>query len=117
MFYALFISLINYFFLDKDKLKEIKDKQKSLQEQMKKHQKDGNSEKMMELQKEMFSGMGEMFKHSLKPMLITFVPILLFFSFLKGAYTETSIASSWFWYYLITALATSMIFRKILKLP
>ena len=46
---SLFISLVNYFVLDKEKMHEIKRKQKALQEQMKIHQKAGNKEKMSEI--------------------------------------------------------------------
>lgn len=112
-----FISLVNYFVLDKERMREIKSRQKRLQEEIKKHQKEGNMDKAMALQKELLADMPEMFKHSLKPMLITLIPVLIFFSFVRGAYAQTSIASSWFWYYLITALVGSMIFRKLLKLP
>jgi len=35
----------------------------------------------------------------------------------RGVYAETTLASSWFWYYLVSAMIGSIIFRKILKLP
>jgi uncharacterized membrane protein (DUF106 family) len=111
------ISLVNYFFLDKERLRELKEKQKKLQEEIKQHQKDGNTDKMLELQKEMFSGVGETFKHSMRPMLITLIPILILFAFIRNAYAETSIAGSWFWYYLVTAMVGSIIFKKLFKLP
>lgn len=111
------ISLVNFFFINKERMREIKAKQKSLQEDMKKHQKDGNHDKVMELQKELLSSTGEMFRHSLKPMLITLIPILVLFAFIRSVYAETVIASSWFWYYLVSALVGSMIFRKVFNLP
>lgn len=114
---SFFISLINYFFMDKERLREIKSKQKELQKEMKEHQKAGNHDKVMEINKEMMSYISETFKHSLKPMLITVVPVLIFFTFIKGVYVETAIAGTWFWWYIITAIISSMIFRKLLKLP
>ena len=114
---SFFISLVNYFFLDKEKLRDIKARQKELQKEMKQHQKDGNHEKVMALNKELMPMMGQMMKHSMKPMLITIIPIIILFSFIKNVYVDTAIASSWFWYYLVAAIASSMIFRKILKLP
>ena len=114
---SFFISLINYFFLDKERMKEIKSKQKEIQKKIKEHQKAGETEKMLQLQKEMMADMPEMFKHSFKPMLITLVPILLMFSYVRNVFAQTTLASSWFWWYLITALISSMIFRKLLKLP
>lgn len=114
---SLIISIVNYFFLDKERMKEIKERQKKIQDQIKAHQKAGEHQKAMELQKQIFADMPEMMKHSLKPALITLIPMLIFFSFLRGAYEETIIAGSWFWYYLIVAIIGSMIFRKLFKLP
>ena len=114
---SFFISLINYFFLDKERLREIKSRQKDIQTQIKVHQKSGDHNKAMELQKEMFSHTGEMFKHSLKPMLITTIPALVFFFFIRNTFEGTTIASTWLWYYFISAIIGSIIFRKVLNLP
>ncbi len=114
---SLFTSLVNYFILDKDKMREIKAKQKEVQRQMKEHQKAGNTEKMMELNKQMMEHTMETFRHSLKPMLVTFIPIIIFFGFIRSSFAATEIAKTWFWYYLGGALVSSLIFRKILKLP
>lgn len=112
---SFFVSLVNYFVLDKDKMRDIKNRQKAIQNEMKQHK--DNPQKMMELQKEMFSYVGESFKHSFKPMLITLIPILLIFGFLRKEFIETSIAKTWFWYYIAASLAGSIIFRKLFKLP
>lgn len=114
---SLLITIINYFFLDKEKLRDIKERQKSVQKQLKEHQKAGNHEKVLELNKELMSHAGEMMRHSLKPMLITLIPILILFSLIRGVYVETSIASSWFWYYLVSAIVGSILFKKVFRLP
>lgn len=114
---SLFITIVNYFILDKEKMREIKAKQKELQKQMKEHQKAGNTEKMLELNKEFMSHTLETFKHSFKPMIITIIPILIFFGFIKNAYATTEIAKTWFWYYLGGALVSSLVFRKLFNLP
>ena len=111
------ISLINYFVLDKEKVKDTKTKQKDLQKQIKEHQKAGNHAKMMELNKEMMSLTMEMMKHSFKPMIITFIPIILLIGFIRGIYAETSLGGSWIWYYIGSAFVSSLIFRKVFKLP
>lgn len=111
------ISLVNYFFLPKEKMRAIKERQKTLNAQIKEHHKSGNTEKAMELQKQMLPDMMEMMKHSMIPMIITLIPMLILLSFLRASYAQTSIAGSWFWYYLVAAIAGSMIFRKLLKLP
>ncbi|MCU0642196.1 MAG: EMC3/TMCO1 family protein [archaeon] len=112
---SFFISLVNYFVLDKEKMHAIKAKQKALQEEMKKHK--DNPTKLMELQKEMFSHMGETFKHSMKPMLITFIPLMILFPFMRTALVETAIKGTWFWWYIGVSLVSSLFFRKLFKLP
>lgn len=112
---SFFISLVNYFVLDKERMHEIKSKQKALQEEMKNHK--DNPQKLMELQKEMFSHMGETMRHSMKPMLITFIPLIILFPILRKMLLETAIASTWFWWYLASSIISSMIFRKLFKLP
>ena len=111
------ISLINYFVLDKEKVRDTKTKQKNLQKQIKEHQKAGNHAKMLELNKEMMTLTIEMIKHSFKPMIITFIPIILLIGFIRGIYTETSLSSSWIWYYIGSAFVSSLIFRKFFNLP
>lgn len=112
---SLLISLVNYFVLDKEKMRKLKDRQKEIQKEMKDHK--DNPQKLMELQKEMLSQAGETMKHSLKPMLITFVPILLIFGFAKGLFAPTAIAKTWIWWYIGSSLVGSIAFRKLLKLP
>ncbi len=111
---SFFISIIQKYFGNQERMKEIKGKQKSLQQEMKEHQKNGNHDKVMELQKELFSHMGETFKHSFKPMLITMLPLLILIYWLKDVYHP--ILSSWLWYYIGFSLVFSLIWRKILKI-
>jgi uncharacterized membrane protein (DUF106 family) len=111
------ITLVNYFLLDKERLRDIKEKQKTIQKQIKEHQKAGNHEKVLELNKELMGHAGEMMRHSLKPMLITLIPILLLFSFIRGIFVETVISKTWFWYYLVSAMVGSIIFKKLFNLP
>lgn len=110
---SLFISSVNYFVMDKEKVRTGKERQKELQKQIKEHK--DNPEKMMKLQKEMMSHMGENFKHSLKPMMITMLPILVVFYWIRDIFSEALVG--WFWYYLVSALIFSMVFRKLFKLP
>ncbi len=112
---SLFISLVQYFVMDKDKMRDLKTKQKALNAEMKLHKE--NPQKMMELQKELLGHSMESMKHSFKPMLITTVPLLLFFAFIRPIYATSIIAGSWFWYYFISAIVSSMVFRKLFNLP
>lgn len=112
---SFFISLVNFFFLDKEKMRASKKRQKELQEELKKYKDD--PAKVMEINKEMMSHIGDTFKHSLRPMIITVIPVLLIFGWMKGIVAETTIAKTWFWWYLGSAIVSSIVFRKLFKLP
>ncbi len=112
---SLFISIVQFFVVDKEKMRELKARQKRINEDMKIHAND--SQKRKELMGELSSSVMETFKHSFKPMIITLIPVILVFSFMKGVYAETIIAKSWIWYYLGGAIVASLIFRKLFRLP
>ena len=111
---SLFITLVNFFVLDKERMREIKKKQKELNEQIKNHT---DPKKKMELTQEMMQHTMESMRHSFKPMIFTLIPMLIVFSLIRGAFNTTSIAGHWFWYYFISAIVASMVFRKLFKLP
>jgi len=110
-----FITLVNYFVLDKEKMRDIKASQKAIQEEIKLHR--DNPEKVLALNKQMLSHSGDLMRHSFKPMIITSIPILLFMVWLKGIYVDTSIAGSWIWWYIGASVAGSILFRKLFRLP
>ena len=112
---SFFISLVNHLILDKERMREIKKRQKSIQEEIKTHKE--NPQKVVELQKEMMSHVGESLKHSFKPMLITFIPIIFFFVFIRRIFLETAIASTWIWWYIGFSIVGSIVFRKVFDLP
>ena len=85
---TVFITLVTKLLTDGNRMKELKGKQKELQAKMKEHK--HNPEKMAEFQKEMFSNMGETMKSSFKPMLITLIPLLVFFGWLKNVFATPS---------------------------
>ncbi|MBI2448980.1 DUF106 domain-containing protein [Candidatus Pacearchaeota archaeon] len=115
VFISLIVTLANYFLMDKKRMKEIKERQKELQAELKKHK--GNTDKEKEIGQELMSHAAEMLKHSFKPMLITILPIILIFGWMRKLLVDTSIAGTWFWWYLIGAIVSGMIFRKVFKLP
>lgn len=111
---TLAITIVTYFMTDREKMKEIKDRQKSLKEEMKKYR--DNPEKMMELNKRMLEEMPEQFKHSLKPMLVTIIPLLILFGWLRATFSATEIASTWIWWYIGSSIIFSIFIRKIFGL-
>ena len=108
------ITLINYFMVDREKMKQIKQKQKQLREEMKKFK--DNPEKMMEINKQMLEDMPEQLKMSFKPMVITLVPLLILFAWLKSTFAATSIASTWIWWYIGASIVSSIVTRKLFGL-
>jgi len=111
---TLFITGVTYFMTDRERMKEIKDKQKRLRKEIKQYR--DNPQKMMELNKQMMEDMPEQMKHSFKPMIVTMIPLLILFAWLRGTFAESVIAGSWFWWYLGSSLVFSMSLRKILGL-
>lgn len=71
------ITLIYKYSTDQTLLKEIKQKQKGLQGEMKKHK--NNPKKVMKLQKETMQLSMDMMKQSFKSMIFTFIPIIIIF--------------------------------------
>jgi uncharacterized membrane protein (DUF106 family) len=94
-------------------MKELKGIQKACQIKLKDNK--GNPEKMAEIQKEMMACSMELMKHSFRPMLITFIPIILFFWWVRKIYVLTPLGGSWIWYYLVAGIVSSIILRKALK--
>jgi uncharacterized membrane protein (DUF106 family) len=111
---TIFVSLINKYTTDQKRMKEIKDNQKRLQEEMKKNK--NNSEKMLGIQKEIMAYSGEMMKHSLKPMMFTLIPLLFLFNWLRNVFVGTALENSWVWWYIISSIFLSLIFKKIFKI-
>ncbi len=111
-----FLNLVTYLVTDKKKMKELKERQKELQRQAKEHQKKGNTDALLEINKQMMQDMPEIIKHSFKPLLITFIPIIIIFSFLKGIYNQTSLGGWWIFYYIIFSMIFSFIFKKIFRM-
>lgn len=107
---SLFITVIRYFMIDKDKMKAIKEKQKALREEMKQYK--NNPEKMMEINQKMLEDMPEQMKQSFKPMIITLIPILIIFAWMRSIYALTDIANTWLWWYIISSIIFSLILNK-----
>ena len=111
---TLFITIITYYMTDRKRMKELRDKQKALRVEIKKHR--DNPQKMMELNKKMIEDMPEQLKHSFKPMLITMIPIIIIFAWLRSTFALTAIAKTWFWWYIGSSIFFSIILRKVFGL-
>ncbi|MEM4230764.1 MAG: EMC3/TMCO1 family protein [Candidatus Pacearchaeota archaeon] len=108
---TLFMTLVYKYTTNQTRIAEIKKTQKEYQEKAKELK--NHPEKMMEVQKKILELSGEMMKHSLKPMIITMLPMFVLIMWIRNIYA--SVLSSWIWYYIIFGILTNSLFRKLLK--
>jgi len=123
---TLLITLVYKWLTNQALMKGMKAEIKDLQKEMKKSK--DNQDKMMSIQKELMTKNAQLMKHSLKPTLITLLPLLVVFGWLKKAYIDAGDLISWGakiplfgtgfgWLgtYIIFAVVFSMILRKLLR--
>lgn len=114
---TLITTLVYKLMTDQKAIKSMKDEMKQIRKDMKEFKSD--PEKVMSLQKESMEKSLKQMKMTLKPMIITFIPLIIVFGWLKNTYSELSLSflgiTSWIWVYIIFALISSIILRKILK--
>lgn len=79
---SLLIALIYKFTTNQSVMKDLKTEIKTMQQEMKLLKNDPS--KMMEVNRKMFEVNGKYMSHSLKPMLFTFLPVILIFGWLNG---------------------------------
>lgn len=115
--FSLLTVLIQKYGTDQETLKEIKKEQKILQEEMKKYR--DQPDKLMELNKKQLEFIPKTMEITARPMIYTVIPFVLFFRW----FTDYFVANpykffgffTWFWFYLLTTIIFSSIFRKVLK--
>ena len=117
-FISLVLALAQKFGTDQEGLREIKKEQKLLQEGMKKYK--DHPEKILELNRKQLEMIPKTFDITLKPLIYTFIPIILFFRWFNDYFTLNPYRFfgflSWVWFYIIFSIVFSMIFRKLFKL-
>ncbi len=115
---TLITTLIQKYTTDQKALKELKQEQKIIQEEMKTCK--DNPEKMKECSRKQMDAMKRTFRLTSRTMLFTGIPFILFFRW----FSDTFIAMGspnffgflpWFWFYLIFTLVFSSILRKVMK--
>jgi len=116
---TLVTTLIYKYMTDQEVMKTLKADIKALQAKMKEHKDD--KDRMMSFQKEAMTKNMEYMKKSFKPMLVTFVPIIFIFGWLRGYYEglgnpDVFFGLSWLWTYIIFSIVISIGLRKILKI-
>jgi uncharacterized membrane protein (DUF106 family) len=108
---VLISTLIQKYFTDQEHMRVLKKRQKEISAEIKKS-KDPTA--MQELNAEMMKLFVTMMKGTMKPMLITMIPFLLLFTWLRGIYVPM-MGNGWIWYYLGFSIVISIALRKVLK--
>lgn len=116
-------TLVRNAVLDKEKIKEHKEKIKKHQEDLKEATKKGDAKRAQKIQSDLLEVTMENLKHGMKPMLYTWIPIIVIFGWLSKTYAGVEgvveIAGwrlGWFGWYFISAIITSIILNKVFKL-
>jgi len=110
------ITVVYKLMTNQELMKTLKAEIKDFQKEMKENKED--KDKMMELQKKAMEKNMKYMKHSMKPTLVTFVPIILIFGWLRTTYTPIGpliFGIGWIWVYLACSIVFSIVLRKILK--
>ena len=111
-------TVIQKYATDQETLKELRKEQKILQGEMKKYK--DHPEKLIELQKKQFEFIPKTMKLSMRAIMFTGIPFILFFRWFMDVFTTLGEPKffgflSWFWFYLIFVMIFSSILRKWLK--
>jgi len=120
---ALMNTLVRRAVLDREKLKEQKKKLKEHQQTVKEATKAGDMKRAKKAQEELMGLTMEQLKHSFKPMIFTMIPFLLVFNWLRGEYGSAGVIATlfgfeltWFFWYIICSITTSIVLNKVLRL-
>jgi len=115
---TLLITISYKYLTDQQVMKAYKERIKMLQKKMKENKDDLS--KLSSMQKEAMEANFQYLGHSMKPTLITFIPIILVFGWLRQHYTNIGnpdilFGLGWLGSYIIFSLAFSLLMRKLLK--
>jgi len=113
---GLITTLVQKYATDQKTLREMKAEQKKLQRDLKKLER--GSKEYQEMTMKSLSFMGPMMKLSMRAMVFTGIPFILFFRWFWDFFNAIPDFKflgflSWFWFYLIFTIIFSSIFRKV----
>jgi len=108
-------TVVQKYATDQKTLKELRTEQKDIQNQMKEFK--NHPEKMMELQKKQFAMMPKQMKLSMRAIIYTGIPFILFFRWFNDYFVAMGspkffLGMGWFLFYLISAIVFGSILRK-----
>ena len=116
-------TIVQKYGTDQKTLKELKKEQKAVQKQMKEFK--SHPQKMMELQKKQMSFIPKQFKLSMRSIVYTGVPLILFFRWFDDYFTVLATVTGepvkffgfmgWFVFYIVASIVFSSILKKVMK--
>jgi uncharacterized membrane protein (DUF106 family) len=117
---AIFSTVVRLAVTDMKRSKEIREKLKEHQADIKAASKSNDTKKMQRAQKDMMDLTMENLRMGYKPLLITFIPFILIFGWIRGEYGSSGIVANilgfgldWFGWYFVCAMITSLIINRI----
>ena len=117
---SLVMTFVQKYGTDQETLRAIKKEQKILQKEAEKFKHD--PEKLLELNKKQLEFIPKTMDITMRPLLYTFVPFILFFRWFHDYFSTEAMAEfrffgflGWIWFYLIFSIVFSSIWRKVLK--
>ncbi len=115
---SLFMTIVQKYATDQKTLREMREEQKILQVEMKKYQ--NHPEKLAELTKKQFEFFPKTMKLTMRPIVYTAIPFILFFKWFSDFFAATAGFKflgflNWFWFYFIGTIIFSSILRKVMK--
>ncbi len=122
---SLLMTLASKFLVNQQEMKKAKKDMEFFRNKASHAQKAGDLKKSNEYMSEMMKASSRQFRHNMKPMLFSFVIVILAASWFAVTYAGVKILSpvnipflgnelNWFWWYIIIVLPFSTIFRKLL---
>ena len=122
---SVIMTLASKFLANQAELKKVKKDMDFYREKSMKAQKSGDTKKATEYTSEMLKASQKQFRYTLKPMLFSFMIVILAASWFGTAFGDVKILSpvnipflgselNWFWWYILIVLPFSTIFRKLL---
>jgi len=122
---SLLMTLASKFLANQQEMKKAKKDMEFFREKASKAQKAGDLKKSNEYMSEMLKASQKQFRHNMKPMMFSFLIVILAASWFATTYADAKILSpvnipflgnelNWFWWYILIVLPFSTIFRKLL---
>ena len=110
---TLIMTIVTKYLTNQNRMKELKEIQNTCRIKIKDYK--GKPEELKKIQQEMLECSMELTKHSMKPMLFAFVPLILLITWLRGVFVGTEIQSTWIWWYIGAGIFSSILFRRVFK--